>query len=99
MGNDLIIAPETSYAYELPGNPVKMQLLILWAWKGAWDSAFLIGLQVIPLLLASGTFFEEQGFSRPASPPSTLESTFMQILKFALPRVCHFICLRVYLSL
>ena len=40
--------------YRLLGDPVKMQILI----SGAWDSAFLINSQIIPVLLVEEPYFE-----------------------------------------
>lgn len=74
-----------------------MQLLILWAWDGAWDSAFLTGLQVVPSLLAPGSF-EEQGFIRALFPHLLLSSPLCRFssllcLEFIILYVFEFTCL------
>ena len=39
------------YAYELPGNLVKIQIPVQQVWSGAQDPAFLTSSQVMPMLL------------------------------------------------
>ena len=49
--------------YTLPGNLIKMQILILHSWHGIWNFALLTSSQVIPMLLVHRWHIKYQEFS------------------------------------